>query len=167
MGTISWKMRTGKTKKKRFDPVFHFFRHPLLPFGHLTFVRLTMALLGLLWLAGAGSAMGTAGGAKSSSQSHTHDFLIFTTVFTDRGFALYGARVRIRREQEKKFRWEGSSDHQGEVAIRVPQDAEYEMTIEARGFKTETRKIDARENNRADLTIRMELESPSGAGGKP
>ena len=53
------------------------------------------------------------------------------------------------------------SDHQGELAFRVPQGAEYEMTIEARGFKTQTRKIDAREDNRADLTIRMEPQTES------
>ena len=59
------------------------------------------------------------------------------------------------------------SDHQGELAVRVPQDAEYEMTIEARGFKTETRKINTREDNRADLTIRMQPQTDAGAGGKP
>jgi hypothetical protein len=59
------------------------------------------------------------------------------------------------------------SDHQGELAFRVPQGAEYEMTIEARGFKTQTRKIDAREDIQADLTIRMEPQTDAGTGGKP
>jgi hypothetical protein len=67
------------------------------------------------------------------------------------------------------------SDHQGEVAFRVPPGAEYELVIEARGFKTETRKIDAREDNQADLTIRMQSQKASHtapkteteAGGKP
>jgi hypothetical protein len=67
------------------------------------------------------------------------------------------------------------SDHQGEVAFRVPPGAEYELIIEARGFKPETRKIDAREDNQADLTVRLspqtaahpELKTDSGAGGKP
>jgi hypothetical protein len=58
------------------------------------------------------------------------------------------------------------SDHQGEVAFRVPPGAEYELTIEARGFKTETRKIDAREENETDLTIRMAPQKDSGTGGK-
>lgn len=92
--------------------------------------------------------------------------MIFTTVFTDRGFALYGARVRLRRAEEKKFRWEATSDHQGELAFRVPQDAQYEMTVEARGFKPETRKIDATQDNRADLTIRMEPAADASPGGK-
>lgn len=115
----------------------------------------------------AGSLCEPALAAQSSTKSHARDFLIFTTVFNERGFALYGARVRLRRSEEKKFRWESTSDHQGELAFRVPRDAEYEMTIEARGFKNEMRKIDARQGNRMDLTIRMESQTDAGAGGKP
>ncbi len=164
-----------KTKKKRFDPLFDFFRHPLSPFGHLTFVRLTIALVGLVWLAGATFAFEPVGEAQNSSGSHARVFVIFATVFTDRGFALPDARARVRRSDQKKFRWEGMSDHQGEVAFRVPPGAEYELTIEARGFKPETRKIDAREDNQADLTIRMEPQTAAhtepqtgtSTGGKP
>ena len=58
------------------------------------------------------------------------------------------------------------SDHQGELGIRVPQGAEYEMTIEARGFKTDSRKVDARQGNRTDLTIRMAPQTEPGTGGK-
>jgi len=167
-------MTTKKTKKKRFEQRFRFFRHPFCPYGHLLFVRLAGAFVCLLLLSGAALAFQPAGGGQSSSSSHVHDFVIFATVFTDRGFALPGARVRIRRSEEKKFRWEAVSDHQGELAFRVPQNAEYEMTIEARGFKPQTRKIDAREDNRVDLAIRMDLLTESqaephaepGVGGK-
>ncbi len=159
-------MTTRKTKKKRFDPLFDFFRHPLSPFGHLTFVRVTIALLGLVCLAGAVLAFEPAGGAQNAGDSHARIFVIFATVFSDQGFALPGARARVRRSDQKKFRWEGMSDHQGEVAFRVPPGAEYELTIEARGFKTETRKIDAREENETDLTIRMAPQKDSGTGGK-
>jgi hypothetical protein len=161
------RMKTRKKTKKRSSAPFELFRHPLPPSRHLTFVRLTLALLGLAWLAGAASVSAPAAGAQSSSGSHAHDFLIFATVFTDRGFALPSARARVRRGDEKKFRWEAASDRQGEFAVRVPQGAEYEMTIEARGFKPETRKIDARGSNRTDLTIRMEPEIKSLTGGKP
>jgi hypothetical protein len=163
-------MTKRKRKKKRFDPFFPFFRHPLSPFHHPTIVRLTIVFLGFFCLAGATLAYGPASGAQSSSSSHAHDFLIFTTVFTDQGFALPGAHARVRRPTDKKFRWEAESDRRGEFAIRVPQNAEYEMTIEAHGFKTQVRKIDARDDNRADLTIRMEPVSephdPPSAGGK-
>jgi hypothetical protein len=115
-----------------------------------------IALLGVVCLAGSASAFGPAGGAQSSSTSHAHDFVIFATVFNERGFALLGARPRVRRAEEKKFRWEAASDHQGELAVRVPQNAKYEMTIEASGFQTQTREIDATQDNHADLTIRMQ-----------
>ncbi len=159
-------MTKKKTKKKRFDPLFDFFRHPLSPFGHLTLVRLTIAFVGLVWLAGAATVFVPASGAQNSSGSHARVFVIFATVFNDRGFALTGARVRVRRSDEKKFRWEAASDHQGELAFRVPPGAEYEMTIEAHGFKTQTRKIDAQADNRVDLTIRMEPRTDTGTGGK-
>jgi hypothetical protein len=149
-------MTKKRTKRKRFEPLFDFFRHPLSAPGHLTFVRLTIVLVGFAWLAGAAFVFTPAGGAQNSSGARTHIFVIFVTVFNDQGFALTGARARVRRSEEKKFRWEATSDHQGELAFRVPPGAEYELTIEARGFKSQTRKIDARQDNRADLTIRME-----------
>ena len=159
---------TRKRKKKRFDALFTFFRHPLSLYGHLISVRLTIALAGFLCFAGAALALQSQpAGAQNASASHARDFVIFTTVFTDKGFALFGARARVRREEDKKFKWEAMSDHQGELAIRVPQGSEYEMTIEARGFKPQTRKIDTREDNQADLTIRMEPQTDAGTGGKP
>ena len=171
MGTISPMTTKRKTKRKKFDPFFDSCRHPLLPFGHLSNVRLAIALIGWAWLAGALVIVEPAGSAQNSSGSHAHDFVIFTTVFDGRGFALFGARVRVRRSEEKKFRWEATSDHSGELAFRVPPGAEYEMTIEARGFKTQTQQIDARQGNRAELSIRMEPQSKPhaepGGGGKP
>lgn len=176
MGTISRTMTTPKTKRKRSSLLFDSLRHRFSPFSHLIFVRAATAFAVLVFLTGALFVAPPASGFQSSSSgSHVHDFLIFTTVLTDRGFALYGARTRLRRAEEKKFRWEAMSDHSGELALRVPPGAEYEMAVEARGFKTETRKIDARNDLRAELTIRMEplAESPATppsdppAGGKP
>ena len=160
-----------KTKKRRFDPLFHFFRHPHSPYCHLILVPLVTVLLGTIRLTGATFALEPGSATQNSSGSHAHDFVIFVTVFLGQGLALPGARGRIRRSEEKKFRWEAISDHQGELAFRVPPGAEYELTIEARGFKTQSHKVDARQENRADLTIRMELQSDPhsgpGTGGKP
>jgi hypothetical protein len=161
-------MTKRKRKKKRFDPLVLSFRHPLSLLDHPIPVRWTVALLGLLCAAGAAFPVEPARAPQSSAGSHAHDFVIFATVFNDRGFALYGARTRLRREEEKKFRWEAMSDHQGELAFRVPPGEEYEMVVEARGFETQTRKVDTREGNRVDLTIRMEPpHAAPAAGGKP
>jgi hypothetical protein len=163
MVTISRTMMTWKTKKKRFNPLFDCFLRPHSPLRHLSFVRPAVLLAALVCLSVAASPAKPAAARQSSGRSHAHDYVIFVTVFTDRSFALYGAHLRVRRSDEKKFRWEAMSDHQGELAFRVPEGAEYEMTVEARGFKPETRKIDAREGNRVDLTIRMEPLTDSSA----
>jgi hypothetical protein len=125
-------------------------------------VRIIFGFSGLVWLAGAMLLCTPIVGAQTASGSHAHDFLIFATVFTDQGFALPGARARVRRADEKKPKWEATSDRRGEFAVRVPEGAEYEMMVEASGFKPEVRKIDAREDTRTDLTIRMDRAS----GGK-
>lgn len=164
-------MRKKKTKKKRFDTSFDFVRHPPSPFDHRICVRLMAVLVVIGLLASLGTRLAPAARAQDSGAAHVRVYLIFIDVFGEQGFALPGARVRVRRSAEKKFRWEGASDRQGEVAFRVPPGEEYELTIEARGFKTQTRKIDARQENRADLTFRMESQAEkhtgSEAGGKP
>ncbi len=101
--------------------------------------------------------------SQNPPSQHANDFVIFANVFTQQGFSLPGAKVRVRRVDEKKFRWEAMSDRRGELGVRVKQGPEYELTIEAPGFKAENRKIDAREGNREDLTFQLEPL----AGGKP
>ena len=166
-------MRKKKTKKKkRFDTFFDFVRHPPSPFDHRICVRWMAVFLIVIGLvASLGTRLAPAACAQGAGATHVRVYLIFVDVFGEQGFALPGARVRVRRSAEKKFRWEGSSDRQGEVAFRVPPGEEYELTIEARGFKTQTRKIDARQENRADLTFRMEplagTRAEPVAGGKP
>jgi hypothetical protein len=156
------RMTKKRMTKRTFEPFLKFVLHPLPPFGHLNSMRRMILLLILVWTASAISVPAIAGSSQDQSNSHAHDFVIFATVFTEQGFALPGARARVRRTDEQKFRWEALSDRRGELGIRVKQGAEYEMTIEARGFKPQTRKIDAREGNREDVTLQMEQL----AGGK-
>lgn len=49
--------------------------------------------------------------------------LIFGTVYGPDNRAAYGVRVKIRRANEKKAKWELYSDHRGEFAQRVPAGA--------------------------------------------
>ncbi len=162
MGTTLWKMTTKRKKRTSSQPVA--FR-PQPSFSSRLSSCVSPAtgpsigcIIVLLMLACSSAISFPAAAAASQPQtgSHAHDFVIFVTVFTDKGFALPGARVRVRREDEKKFRWEAQSDRQGELGIRVQQGAKYELTVEARGFKSQTRKIDARDGNREDLTLLME-----------
>ena len=82
-------------------------------------------------------------------------FLIFGTVFEEAGFLLPGAEIQARRAGEKKVRWRQHSDRRGEFAACVPPGAEYELTVKAKGFEDQSRKIDARTGNREDLVVRM------------
>jgi hypothetical protein len=124
---------------------------------------LFLILAGVLLSPGSFAIPSVAAGGQNQASPHAHDFVIFASVFNPQGFSLPGAKVRVRRAGEKKFQWEAMSDRRGELGVRVKQGAEYELTIEAHGFKPETRKIDAREGNREELTFQLEPL----AGGKP
>jgi len=166
MRTTWPRMKRKRTKKRKFELSLQFFGYPFPPLDHLNNIWRTIILLVLVCPAlmiGGVSVPSLAGSSQKQSNSHAHDFVIFATVFSQQGFALPGARVRVRRADEQKFRWEAMSDRRGELGIRVKQGAEYEMTVEARGFKSQTRKVDAREGDSEDLTFQMEQI----AGGKP
>ena len=170
MGTTFWKMTTRKRKKRKSNKPVGILPRPQLSstisrrVASMASVRVRCLVVCLMFVCSSAiSIAANAPAGQAQTGSHVHDFVIFATVFTDRGFALPGARVRVRREDEKKFRWDAMSDRQGELGIRVAQGAEYELTIEARGYKPQTRKVDAREGNREDLTLQMEQVT----GGKP
>jgi hypothetical protein len=114
----------------------------------------------------AASPNGTAAAqpAKSGKQkySHANDFLIHGSVFTDKALAFPGVKLRIRRSGEKKFRWEDYTNSRGEFAMRVPQGAEYEMVVHAKGFVDQTKVVDAK-SGIADTTLGFQLQP---AGGK-
>lgn len=63
--------------------------------------------------------------------------LIFGTVWGPDNRPLYGVKVKIRRANEKKPRWELYSDHNGEFAQRVPAgQAEYMVRADLKGYKS-------------------------------
>ena len=62
--------------------------------------------------------------------------LIFGTVWDPGGQPLYGVKVKIRRADEKKVRWELYSNHTGEFAQRVPAGkADYIVWADVKGYK--------------------------------
>lgn len=89
---------------------------------------------------------GQAGGTESSSahkskSSHANDLLIRGTVFNERALALQGAKLGVRRSNEKKSRWETFSNFRGEFAVRVPQGADYEIEVESKGYVKQSQAI--------------------------
>ena len=62
--------------------------------------------------------------------------LIFGTVWGPDNRPIYGMKVKVRRANEKKARWELYSDHRGEFALRVPPgSADYLVWADLKGYK--------------------------------
>jgi hypothetical protein len=62
--------------------------------------------------------------------------LIFGTVWDPSGQPIYGVKIKIRRADEKKVRWELYSNHTGEFAQRVPAGkADYIVWADVKGYK--------------------------------
>ena len=101
--------------------------------------------------------------SKHSRSSHASDFLIIGTVFTDKAYAFPNVHLRVRRATEKKFRWEAYTNSRGEFAIRVPQGADYEMVIVAKGFADQSKVISARSGISEDNVV---FQMQPAAGGK-
>jgi len=106
---------------------------------------------------------GSGSSSSKHSRSHADDFLIIGTVFTDQALAFPGARLRVRRLRERKFRWEAYTNSRGEFAIRVPQGAEYEMVIVAKGFTDQSKTISAKSGISQDNVV---FQMQPATGGK-
>src|SRR6202035_3728574 len=66
--------------------------------------------------------------------------LIFGTVWGPDDHPLYGVKVKIRRAEQKKARWELYSDHSGEFAQRVPAgSADYIVWADLKDYKSLSR----------------------------
>ncbi len=93
---------------------------------------------------------------KRSKQVFANQFLIYGNVFTEQGFILPGAEVKVRRTSERKQRWEAYSDRRGEFAVRVPRGDDYEIAVKAEGYTPLTRTVSARSGDREDIVFRMQ-----------
>jgi hypothetical protein len=99
-----------------------------------------MALLGLCVSAivGLGRTAAAAGSFLPAENKHEKPYaVIFGTVWGPDDHPLYGVKIKIRRENEKKVRWELYSDHNGEFAQRVPAGKQdYMIWADAKGHKS-------------------------------
>jgi hypothetical protein len=63
--------------------------------------------------------------------------LIFGTVWGPDNRPLYGIKVKIRRADQKKAKWELFSDHSGEFAQRLPAGkADYLVWADLKAYKS-------------------------------
>jgi Carboxypeptidase regulatory-like domain len=95
--------------------------------------------------------------AKNAKHArHVDAFLIRGTVFDDKALSLAGAQLRIRRANEKKYRWTTLTNSRGEFAVRVPPGTDYDVIVQSKGFTKAARPVDAK-NGLSDenLVFRM------------
>lgn len=85
--------------------------------------------------------------------------LIYVTVYTPQKLGAFGVKIKVRRANEKKSRWEGYSDHQGEVAFRVPPGpADYVVWADIKAKKGQSRpetKVRVEGDERVDASLHL------------
>ena len=88
--------------------------------------------------------------------------LIFGTVWDPDGHPLYGVKVKIRRADEEKVRWELYSNHTGEFAQRLPVGkADYIVWAEVKDYKLPSGK---KLKPGAEVTVHIEDDERSDIG---
>lgn len=89
--------------------------------------------------------------------SHFNDFLIRGTVFNEKALSFPDVELRVRKEGEKKYKWETYTNSRGEFAVRVPQGSNYEILVHVKGFADQTRAVEAKGGgNEETLVFRMQ-----------
>jgi hypothetical protein len=96
--------------------------------------RITVLVLCFSEILGVG-----AGNFSFAGNKHQEPYaVIFGTVWGPDDHPLYGVKVKIRRQHEKKARWELYSDHNGEFAQRVPAGKQdYVVWADAKSYKAQ------------------------------
>jgi hypothetical protein len=109
--------------------------HPVSPSASF---RLRFYLLTLLLVASGTIGLIPARAATPAGKSHEKPYaLIFGTAWGPDNLPVYGVKVKIRRADQKKAKWEIYSDHHGEFAQRVPAGkADYVVWADTKGFKS-------------------------------
>lgn len=91
---------------------------------------LPFLLILLFFLAASGNA------ADKHPKTKKDYALIVGTIWGPDNLPVYGVKVKIRRSQDKKARWELYSDHHGEFAQRLPVGkTDYVVTTDLKDFK--------------------------------
>ncbi len=85
--------------------------------------------------------------------------LIFGTVFGPDYRPVYGVKIKIRRADQTKAKWELYSDRRGEFAQRLPAGkAEYAVWAERKGPKDAPRvevKVQVENDERVDISLHL------------
>jgi len=106
-------------------------------------------------------------GSKGSSKNKANPgFLIIGTVFDEKALSFPGVQVRVRRVDEKKFRWETHTNSRGEFAVRVPEGFDYEVVVRAKHYQDQAKSVTTNNGDiQLRLSIKLEPASPAAKAG--
>jgi hypothetical protein len=91
--------------------------------------------------------------SNKKKYSHANDFLIRGTVFNEKALSFPDVELRLRKEGQKKYRWETYTNSRGEFAVRVPQGSSYEILVHVKGFADQTRTVDAKGGGHEETVV--------------
>ena len=111
---------------------------PSTPLPRRIGLACSMAFLGVCFFVILDGPDPAAGSWLSPQNRHDKPYaVIFGTVWGPDDHPVYGVKVKIRRENEKKARWELYSDHNGEFAQHVPPGKQdYVIWADTKGYKS-------------------------------
>jgi hypothetical protein len=94
--------------------------------------------------------------ALPSDSDHKKPYaLIFGTVYGRNDRPVYGVKVKIRRADQRKAKWELMSDHSGEFAQRLPAGAaDYVITTDEKHPAPEV-KVHIENDERKDVSVHL------------
>ena len=102
---------------------------PFVPPSSLRLLSLLLIVLSFF------AASGNAPAAKHPKPKKDYA-LIVGTVWGPDNLPVYGVKIKIRRSQDRKAKWELFSDHHGEFAQRLPVGkTDYLVTTDLKDFK--------------------------------
>jgi len=107
--------------------------------------------------------------ADSSSKTKAKEvpsFLIIGTVFNENALSFPGVQVRIRRKDEKKFRWETYTNSRGDFAVRVPPGYEYEVVSHVKNYQDQREDVDSKVDVQKRISIRLQPKEQKKAGAR-
>jgi len=105
--------------------------------------------------------------SKGKNKKGIPGYVIIGTVFNEKALAYPNVRVQIRRESEKKYRWETYTNSRGEFAVRVPEGQAYEVFVKEKKYQESSTKVNANAGEIQDrLSIRLEAVNQEKGGTK-
>jgi hypothetical protein len=122
----------------------------------ITSRRVAGAALALLFAA---CALLPSSAASSAPKEEKPYALIFGTVWTADDHPAYGIKVKVRRADQNKAKWEIYSDHHGEFAVRVPAGAaDYVLWADVKTSGGQARpetKVHVDNDERVDVSLHL------------